>query len=67
MFQKAQENRKAFGEDTSSYNFNVDESIADYFYIDKQLKKKMDERREIISRPENIAPFLNPGRLVRFG
>lgn len=50
--------------DDSSYAFNVDEAIADYYYIDKQLSKKIDERREIVIRPEHIAPFLNPGRLV---
>jgi len=50
--------------DQSSYAFNVDEAIADYYYIDKQLSKKIDERRDIIVQPENIAPYLNPGRLV---
>ncbi|CAK9034607.1 unnamed protein product [Durusdinium trenchii] len=56
--------RVAVNDNNSSYAFNVDEAIADYYYIDKQLKKKMDEKREIIVRPEHIAPFLNPGRLV---
>lgn len=50
--------------DESSYSFNVDEAIADYYYIDKQLSKKLEEKREIVTRQENIAPFLNPGRLV---
>eukprot|EP00931_Biecheleriopsis_adriatica_P061271 TRINITY_DN36836_c0_g1_i1.p1 TRINITY_DN36836_c0_g1~~TRINITY_DN36836_c0_g1_i1.p1 ORF type:complete len:1062 (-),score=260.86 TRINITY_DN36836_c0_g1_i1:47-3232(-) len=55
--------RAAVGDDTK-YAFNVDEAIADYYYIDKELDKKKEERRQIVIRPENVAPFLNPGRLV---
>eukprot|EP00933_Yihiella_yeosuensis_P061634 TRINITY_DN64474_c0_g1_i1.p1 TRINITY_DN64474_c0_g1~~TRINITY_DN64474_c0_g1_i1.p1 ORF type:complete len:741 (+),score=201.03 TRINITY_DN64474_c0_g1_i1:328-2223(+) len=55
--------RSATG-DGDDYAFNVDESIADYYYIAKELEKKKEERRQVIIRPENVAPFLNPGRLV---
>ncbi|CAE7946505.1 MTREX [Symbiodinium sp. KB8] len=58
------EDIRAAVSDDAVYSFNVDEAIADYYYIDKQLKKKQEEKREIVVRPENIAPFLNPGRLV---
>ncbi|CAE8646419.1 unnamed protein product [Polarella glacialis] len=50
--------------DDTTYDFNVDETIADYYYIAKELEKKTEERRQIVIRPENIAPYLNPGRLV---
>lgn len=50
--------------DDTAYNFNVDEAIADYYYINKEVEKRSQERRQIVIRPENIAPFLNPGRLV---
>eukprot|EP00930_Biecheleria_cincta_P028758 TRINITY_DN20049_c0_g1_i1.p1 TRINITY_DN20049_c0_g1~~TRINITY_DN20049_c0_g1_i1.p1 ORF type:complete len:1065 (+),score=272.73 TRINITY_DN20049_c0_g1_i1:63-3257(+) len=55
--------KKAVQDDTR-YNFDVDEAIADYYYISKELEKRSEERRQIVIRPENIAPFLNPGRLV---
>lgn len=55
--------RGAINDDTK-YAFNVDEAIADYYYVTKELDKKREERRQILIRPENIAPYLNPGRLV---
>merc|ERR1740123_2355833 len=51
--------------DETHYEFNMDEAIADHYYVWKEREKKKEEIREIVIRPENIAPFLNPGRLVR--
>lgn len=51
-------------QDDTKYNFNIDETIADYYYISKELEKRREERRQVITQPEHIAPFLNPGRLV---
>mmetsp|Transcript_95215 Transcript_95215/g.308313 ORF Transcript_95215/g.308313 Transcript_95215/m.308313 type:complete len:1047 (-) Transcript_95215:81-3221(-) len=50
--------------DDTHYDFNIDEAIADHYYIVKEMNKKSEELRQIVTRPENIAPFLNPGRLV---
>jgi len=56
---------RAVVKDDTMYTFNVDEAIADYYYLDKELERKREELRQIVARPEHIAPFLNPGRLVR--
>merc|ERR1712151_100509 len=58
------EDLRAVVKDDTKYTFNVDEAIADYFYITKELEKKREELRKVLIRPEHIAPFLNPGRLV---
>lgn len=50
--------------DDAEYDFNTDEAIADYYYISKELDKQKEALRQIVIRPEHIAPFLNPGRLV---
>lgn len=50
--------------DDTEYGFNTDEAIADYYYISKELDKQKEVLRQIVIRPEHIAPFLNPGRLV---
>eukprot|EP00929_Paragymnodinium_shiwhaense_P079590 TRINITY_DN4148_c0_g1_i1.p1 TRINITY_DN4148_c0_g1~~TRINITY_DN4148_c0_g1_i1.p1 ORF type:complete len:1051 (-),score=311.45 TRINITY_DN4148_c0_g1_i1:306-3458(-) len=50
--------------DDTKYSFNVDEAIADYYYLAKEQEKKKEELRQIIIQPENVAPFLNPGRLL---
>eukprot|EP00928_Gymnodinium_smaydae_P020163 TRINITY_DN17797_c0_g1_i1.p1 TRINITY_DN17797_c0_g1~~TRINITY_DN17797_c0_g1_i1.p1 ORF type:complete len:584 (-),score=183.46 TRINITY_DN17797_c0_g1_i1:136-1887(-) len=60
----AVEDLRAVVKDDTKYNFNVDEEIADYYYITKELEKKKEDLRQIVIRPENIAPYLNPGRLV---
>jgi len=58
------EDLKAVVEDDTKYSFNVDEAIADYFYITKELEKKKEEIRQVMIKPDNIAPFLNPGRIL---
>merc|ERR1712194_462758 len=50
--------------DEAHYDFNMEEAIADYYYIMKEREKKKEDARQIIIAPEHIAPFLNPGRLV---
>jgi len=60
----AVEDIRAVVQDDKKYSFDVDEAIADYYYLNKELEKKREELRKIIIRPEHIAPFLNPGRLV---
>merc|ERR1719330_599318 len=50
--------------DETHYDFNMEEAIADHYYVAKERDKKQEEVRQIITQPENIAPFLNPGRLV---
>jgi len=58
------EDLKAVVKDDKAYDFNIDEVIADHYYLVKELEKKKEELRKIVVLPENIAPFLNPGRLV---
>jgi ATP-dependent RNA helicase DOB1 len=58
------EDLRAALQDETQYSFNVEEVIADYFYIGKELDKCKEDVRQTITRPENITPFLNPGRLL---
>jgi len=51
-------------QDDAKYDFSVDEAIADYYYLTKELVKKKEERRQVVIEPEHVAAFLNPGRLV---
>uniref|UniRef100_A0A7S1AV33 Superkiller viralicidic activity 2-like 2 n=1 Tax=Noctiluca scintillans TaxID=2966 RepID=A0A7S1AV33_NOCSC len=50
--------------DGAEYAFSVEETVADYYYIVKELERKREERRQIVILPDNIAQFLNPGRLL---
>jgi len=50
--------------DDTEYPFNVDETMADYYYLTKELQHKREELRVILIKPENIVPFLSPGRLI---
>lgn len=50
--------------DDTVYNFNVDEVVADYYFLTKELEKRRGELRRLVTMPEHIVPFLNPGRLV---
>merc|ERR1719327_1570466 len=50
--------------DDTSYSFNVDETIADYYYLAKELERRREELRLLVTNPIHVAPFLNPGRLV---
>lgn len=58
------EDLRAVVQDDQKYTFSIDECIADYYYLTKEIEKKKEELRQIIIIPENVAPFLNPGRLV---
>jgi len=60
---KVEDIRAAVGDETQ-YSFNVDEIVADYYYMTKELERAREELRQIIVRPESITPFLNPGRLL---
>jgi len=50
--------------DEAQYDFNMEEAIADHYYIAKERERKQEELRQLVIQPENIAPFLNPGRLI---
>jgi ATP-dependent RNA helicase DOB1 len=58
------EDLRAAVQDDAKYAFNVDEAIADYYYITKEQDKKREELRLEVIRPEHITPFLLPGRLL---
>jgi len=60
----AVEDLRAVVKDDRKYPFNIDEAIADYYYLTKETDKKKEDLRQVIIKPEHIAPFLNPGRLV---
>lgn len=51
-------------QDDGQYDFSLDEAIADYYALTKELERKQEELRLIVIKPEYIAPYLNPGRLV---
>mmetsp|Transcript_95298 Transcript_95298/g.208402 ORF Transcript_95298/g.208402 Transcript_95298/m.208402 type:complete len:1043 (+) Transcript_95298:202-3330(+) len=50
--------------DSNSYSFDLDEVVADHYYLINELAKLREELRQIVIKPENIMPFLNPGRLI---
>jgi len=58
------EDLRSVVKDDQKYAFSVDEAIADYYYLTKELERRKDDLRQIVTQPENVAPFLNPGRLV---
>jgi ATP-dependent RNA helicase DOB1 len=58
------EDLRAVVKDDNKYAFSVDEAIADYYHISKEIEKKREELRQVVIIPEHVAPFLNPGRLV---
>merc|ERR1740130_1932238 len=58
------EDLRSVVKDDVKYSFSVDEAIADYYYLTKELERRGEEKRQVIIKPENVAPFLNPGRLV---
>jgi len=58
------EDLRSVVKDDVKYSFSVDEAIADYYYLTKELDRRKEELRQVIIIPENVAPFLNPGRLV---
>jgi len=58
------EDLRSVVKDDEKYSFSVDEAIADYYYLTKEMDRRKEELRQIIIVPENVAPFLNPGRLV---
>jgi len=58
------EDLRAAVKDVTKYEFNLDEAIADHYYLTKERDRKQEDLRQIVIAPDNIARFLNPGRLV---
>lgn len=58
------EDLRSVVQDDQKYEFSVDEAIADYYYLTKELDRRKEELRQVVTQPEHVAPFLNPGRLV---
>jgi len=58
------EDLRSVVQDDAQHGFNIDEAIADYYYLTKEAEKKRADIRQIVNRPDNIVPFLNPGRLL---
>lgn len=50
--------------DESHYDFNVEESVGKHYELVCEQRSKKEELRNIVIEPSNIAPFLNPGRLI---
>uniref|UniRef100_A0A7S2Q2C1 Superkiller viralicidic activity 2-like 2 n=1 Tax=Zooxanthella nutricula TaxID=1333877 RepID=A0A7S2Q2C1_9DINO len=58
------EDLRAVVKDDAQYEFSLDEAVADHYYLTKERARHKEELRQVVVRPEYIAPFLNPGRLV---
>jgi len=58
------EDLKAAVKDVSSLDFSVEEAIADHYFLVKEREKKQEDLRKIVTQPEHIVPYLNPGRLL---